>query len=88
MDRLVDNLEIELESFNEANELLNFAKKEWFSLREECDKKGINNLDEQRIYGDNLISNSHKKILTGDVQEGLNFLGDLDLLMEKLRRRI
>ncbi|RAH14890.1 MAG: hypothetical protein CMB56_004295 [Methanobacteriota archaeon] len=88
LDRLVDNLEIELESFNEANELLNFAKKEWFSLREECDKKGINNLDEQRIYGDNLISNSHKKILTGDVQEGLNFLGDLDLLMEKLRRRI
>ena len=41
-----------------------------------------------RNIGDNLISNSHKKILTGDVQEGLNFLGDLDLLMEKLRRRI
>ena len=86
--RLNEDLELELESFNEANELLDFAKKEWFSLRENSEKVGIDILDKQRIKGDQLISEAFQNIEDGNIQKCLELLGDLDLIMEKLRRRI
>jgi len=86
--RLNENLELELESFNDANELLNFAKEEWFSLRENSEKVGIDILDEQRRMGDKLISEAFQTFEAGEIQRCLEFLGDLDLIMEKIRRRI
>ena len=86
--RLNDDLESNTESFLEANELLEFAKNEWFILKEKCEKIGIDLLDEQRRFAEQNLAESIQALELGELESCLDKLGELDKIMEKLKRRV
>ena len=88
LQRLTDSLESDLGAHSEANELLNFAKNEWATLRVKCDKVGIDLLDEQRRYAEQYLAEASQSAQTGELQICLDKLGEADAMMEKLRRRV
>jgi hypothetical protein len=88
LQRLTDSLESDLGAHSEANELLNFAKNEWATLRVKCDKVGIDLLDEQRRYAEQYLAEASQSVQTGELQICLDKLGEADAMMEKLRRRV
>jgi len=88
LQRLNDSLESNLEAFSEGNELLGFAKKEWSTLRAKCEELRIDILDEQRRFAEQYIAEASQAMNIGELQLCLDKLGDADIMMEKLRRRV
>ncbi|MAT48624.1 MAG: hypothetical protein CMA27_02205 [Euryarchaeota archaeon] len=87
-ERLNDSLESEINAFSEASELLEFAKNEWTTLRNKCEKIGIDILDKQRRNAEQFISEATIAIENGELKVCLDKLGETDKMMEKLRRRV
>ncbi len=88
LQRLNESLESDIGAFSEANELLEFAKKEWSTLRIKCEQEGIDLLDEQRRHAEQYLAEATQAIELGDLQLCLDKLGASDTMMEKLRRRV
>ena len=88
LQRLTESLESDLGAHSEANELLEFAKKEWSKLREKCDKVGIDLLDEERRNAEQFLAEASQAAQIGELHICLDKLGEADVMMEKLRRRV
>lgn len=88
LQRLNESLESNIESFSEANELLEFAKGEWSVLKDKCEKIGIDILDDNRRSAEKNLAESIQALELGELELCLDKLGELDKVMEKMKRRI
>ena len=68
--------------------MLDFAKNEWLILKEKCEKIGIDILDEQRRFAEQNLAESIQALELGELESCLDKLGELDKIMEKLKRRV
>ena len=85
IDSINESLESNIESFSEANELLEFAKGEWSSLKDKCEKIGIDILDDGRRSAEQNLAESIQALELGDLELCLDKLGELDKVMEKMK---
>jgi hypothetical protein len=88
LKRLVDDLDSETESGEEAEELLQFVKDEWRILRNQLEASGIKIDDEQRRDCEASVGDAESAHGLSDWQDCLEALGKADDLMERLRRRV
>ena len=88
LKRVVDDLDSETESSEEAEELLQFVKDEWRILRNQLEASGIKVDDEQRRECEASIGDAETAHGLSDWQGCLEALGKADDLMERLRRRV
>lgn len=88
LKRLVDDLDSETESGEEAEELLQFVKDEWRILRNQLEASGVKVGDEQRRDCEASVGDAESAHALSDWQGCLEALGKADDLMERLRRRV
>jgi hypothetical protein len=88
LERLTKDLDSEGKATDEAEELLEFVRDEWKTLRNQCDASSIKVDDPDRSGTEEAIGIADEAIKAGRTDEALEALGLADEFMEKLRRRV
>ncbi len=89
---LLERLTIDLDALGneqgEAQTLLDFVRKEWSVLRNQCTASSIPVTDDDMKQTEAAISLAEERLNGGQVEEALEQLGKADASMERLRRRV
>ena len=89
---LLERLTIDLDALGneqgEAQALLDFVRKEWSVLRNQCTASSIPVTDEDMKQTEAAIALAEEKLIGGQVEAALEQLGQADASMERLRRRV
>ena len=88
LERLTKDLDSEGKATDEADELLEFVRDEWKTLRNQCEASSIKVDDPDRSGTEEAIGIADEAIKAGRTDEALEALGLADEFMEKLRRRV
>lgn len=88
MERLTNDLDKEGAASDEAEELLSFVVAEWKTLRNRLEAASIKVGDEQRRSAEAAVAEAKQAHDESRIEECLAHLGEADMAMEKLRRRL
>ena len=88
LERLTSDLDVLDAASGDAEELVNYVQEEWTGLRKKLEAAGIKAIDGERAACEKAVGDAKATFEEGRLQETLNSLGEADVLMEKLRRRV
>jgi hypothetical protein len=88
LKQITDQLQSYEKSLSEALELYTFIEGEWNNLRNRLESSNIKANDEMRLNAEKNISECKRFLDEGDIDSTLDSLGDTDMIIENLRRRI
>ena len=88
LKQITDQLQSYEKSLSEALELYTFIEAEWNNLRNRLESSNIKANDEMRLNAEKNISECKRFLDEGDIDSTLDSLGDTDMIIENLRRRI
>ncbi|MDE0574667.1 MAG: hypothetical protein OSB32_03700 [Candidatus Poseidoniales archaeon] len=88
LDRLTSDLDVLDAASGDAEELVNYVQEEWSGLRKKLEAAGIKAIDGERAACEKAVGDAKATFAEGRLQETLSSLGEADVLMEKLRRRV
>jgi len=88
LKQITDQLQSYEKALSEALELYTFIEGEWNNLRNKLESSNIKANDEMRLNAEKNISECKRFLDEGDIDSTLDSLGDTDMIIENLRRRI
>jgi len=88
LDLLTKNLQFHEKSKSDAEELYSFVESEWIELRKKLDSSNIKVDNSMRRDAESKISACKKLLDDGNIEPTLILLGEIDEIIENLRRKI
>ena len=87
-NEFTNDLDKEGKAIDESFELYEFATGEWRALRQKCEQSGIKIQDPDRMECERIMALAEERLGEGSLEACLTHLGEVDAMMEKIRRRL